>query len=65
MKNKSINDDRGVPVRKDLILSNSLTLATVSPVRLDSKYLSGNAKRCLNNLSLNITSILLVVCVNT
>lgn len=44
MKNKSINDDRGVPVRKDLILSNSLTLATVSPVRLDSKYLSGNAK---------------------
>ena len=61
---KSIIDDRGVPVRKDLIWSNSLTLATVSPARLFSKYFNGSENKCLNNLALNVTSILLVVCTN-
>ena len=61
MKTKSIIDDSGVPVRKFLILSSSRTLATVSPTRLDSKYFSGNANRCLNSLKLSITSIRLVV----
>ena len=45
MKNKSIIDDNGVPVKKCRILSSSLTLATVSPALLDSKYQSGNANR--------------------
>lgn len=52
-----------MPVRKFRILSSSRTLATVSPTRLDSKYFSGSANKCRNNLKLSITSIRLVVCV--
>ena len=65
MKIKSIIEESGVPVRKFLILSSSLTLATVSPTRLDSKYFKGSANKCRNSLKLSITSILFVVWVNT
>ena len=37
----------------------------MSPTRLASKYAKGNFIKCSNNLAPNITSILLVVFVNT
>ena len=61
----SSTDVNGAPVRKCLMFSSSLTLATVSPTLLTSKYLKGRARRCLKSLVLRVTSILLVVCVKT
>ena len=44
-KKTSIMEESGVPVRNERIWSSSLTLATVSPTRLDSKYLRGKPNK--------------------
>ena len=49
-------------VKNSLILFKAEILVKVSPTRLVSKYLSGKAVTCLNNLAPKIISILLVVC---